>query len=170
MSFHGGLIGVAIALIFYCKKYRKSFREVTDFVALMVPPALFSGRIGNFINGELYGRVTDVPWGVVFPYSDGLARHPSQLYEAFGEGIILFCLLWLYAKKPRMPGEISALFLFCYGIIRFIVEYYREPDQHLGFILFNWMTQGQLLSVPMILAGIIILIWCKNFKATTELR
>ncbi len=171
MSFHGGLIGVVIALIFYCKKHHKPFVEVLDFVALMTPPALFCGRIGNFINGGLYGRTTDVPWAVIFPHSDGLARHPSQLYEAFGEGIVLFGLLWLYSRKPRRNGEITALFLCCYGIIRFMIEYYREPDRHLGFIFFDWMTQGQLLSIPMIVIGISILIWLKFFNsAIMDLR
>ena len=166
MSFHGGLIGVIIALIFYSRKYSKNFVEVVDLVALMTPPALFCGRIGNFITGELYGRTTEVFWGVVFPNSDGLARHPSQLYEAFGEGIVLFLLLHLYAKKPRIRGEISGLFLLGYGLIRFIVEYYREPDSHLGFVLFGWMSQGQLLSIPMIILGGSILFWLKYFSSS----
>ena len=158
MSFHGGLIGVFIALYFLAKKYQKSFAEVCDFTAMITPVALFCGRIGNFINGGLYGRATDVPWAVIFPYSDGQPRHPSQLYEALLEGLILAIIMWYYTKKPKKPWNGSAVFLIGYGVGRFVVEFYRQPDSHMGFVLFDWMTQGQLLTIPMILIGLSIMI------------
>lgn len=124
----------------------------------MVPLGLGAGRLGNFINGELWGRVTDVPWAMVFPHSDGQPRHPSQLYELGLEGIALFILLWWYASKPRPQGRVSAMFLTGYAICRLIAECFREPDVQLGFLAFNWLTMGQLLSIPMLLAGL----YCLN--------
>lgn len=157
MSFHGGLLGVMTSLYFFARKFHKTFWQVADFVAPLVPVGLLFGRIGNFINGELWGRPTDVPWAMVFPHVDGLPRHPSQLYEAFLEGVVLFVILWLYVRKPRPTMASSGLFLLGYGCFRFFVEFFREPDAHLGFIAFGWMTMGQLLSLPMIVAGILLL-------------
>ena len=156
MSFHGGLLGVLIATWFYQRKQGWGFFRLSDFIAPLVPLGLGFGRIGNFINGELWGRQTDMPWGTVFPQVDQLARHPSQLYQAFLEGFILFLILWLYSSRPKATGKISGLFLIFYGLFRFLVEFAREPDQHLGFVAFNWLTMGQLLSVPMIAAGILL--------------
>lgn len=159
MAFHGGLIGVFIAIALFARKYHKSFFEVSDFVAPLVPLGLAAGRIGNFINGELWGRVTDQPWGMVFPNGGPLPRHPSQLYEFFFEGIILFIILWLYSAKPKPRMAVSGLFLLCYGCFRFSLEFFRQPDIQLGFVAFGWMSQGQLLSIPMIIGGIAVLIW-----------
>lgn len=156
MSFHGGLIGVAISLIVFSRMVKKPVMEVLDFTSLLVPSGLAFGRIGNFINGELWGRVTDVPWAFIFPHVDGNPRHPSQLYECALEGVLLFALLWLYARKPRPNGAISALFLIGYGLARFTVEFFRQPDAFLGFVAFRWMTMGQLLSLPMIVLGAVM--------------
>ncbi|MGE3920544.1 MAG: prolipoprotein diacylglyceryl transferase [Gammaproteobacteria bacterium] len=155
MSFHGGLLGVALALWLFANKYKKSYFDVTDFVVPLVPLGLGAGRIGNFINGELWGRVTNVPWGMVFPNAGPLPRHPSQLYEFLFEGIILFIILWVYSSKSTPKMAVSALFLLCYGTFRFILEFFRQPDPQWGYIAWNWLTMGQLLSLPMILIGII---------------
>lgn len=152
MSFHGGLIGVIIAMYLFAKNRFKGFFQVTDFVAPLVPLGLGAGRIANFINSELWGRVSDVPWAIS-PYPGALARHPSQLYEAFLEGLVLFVIMWWYSSKLHARRKVSGMFLFCYGIIRFFVEFFRMPDEHLGFLAFEWLTMGQLLSVPMILLG-----------------
>ena len=161
MSFHGGLLGVAIALIFFSRKIKKPFWQVADFVAPLVPLGLAAGRVGNFINGELWGRVTDVPWAIIFPQVDNQARHPSQLYELGLEGICLFILIWWYAAKPRPAGCVSAVFLMGYAVCRFTVEYFREPDAQLGFLAFNWLTMGQLLTIPMLIVGL-LLWWVKR--------
>ena len=159
MSFHGGLLGTLVAVYLFCRKYRRSLLEVTDFAVPFVPIGLFFGRIGNFINGELWGKVTDVPWAMVFPAGGPLPRHPSQLYEAFLEGIVLFTVLWLYSAKPRPRGAVFGLFLLLYGIFRFFVEFIREPDAHIGYLAFGWVTMGQVLSLPMIVAGAGLLLW-----------
>jgi phosphatidylglycerol---prolipoprotein diacylglyceryl transferase len=159
MAFHGGLIGVALAVWLYGRKINKNFFELTDFLMPLVPLGLAAGRIGNFINGELFGRITNVPWAMVFPNGGLLPRHPSQLYEFLGEGILLFLILWIYSRKPRPHMAVSGLFLLSYGLIRFILEFFREPDPQLGFVLFRWMTQGQILCVPMIICGFVILIY-----------
>lgn len=161
MSFHGGLIGVIIALWLFSRRFNKSFLAVGDFVAPLVPLGLAAGRVGNFINGELWGRVTDVPWAMVFPHVDAQARHPSQLYELGLEGIALFILVWCYAAKPRPQGRVAAVFLIGYGLCRLIVECARQPDSHMGFIAFNYLTMGQLLSLPMLLLGF-YLWWVKR--------
>ena len=153
-SFHGGLLGVLIAMLLYCRFYKRSFLEVTDFIAPVTPIGLGFGRLGNFINGELWGRETDLPWGIVFPYAGPNPRHPSQLYEFFLEGVLLFIILIIYAVKPRKKGAISGMFLLFYGIFRCLVELVREPDLSHGFIAFEWLTMGQLLSIPMILLGL----------------
>lgn len=154
MSFHGGLLGVMLALALFAHKTKKSFLEVGDFIAPLVPLGLAAGRAGNFINGELWGRPTDVPWAMVFPHSDGLPRHPSQLYELGLEGIGLFILLWWYASTPRPVGRVSALFLIGYAISRMFVEFFRVPDVQLGYLALGWLTMGQLLSIPMLILGI----------------
>ena len=158
MSFHGGMLGVMVALWLYQRVKGHGFLRVCDYTAPLVPLGLCVGRIGNFINGELWGRVTDMPWAMVFPDdAEGLPRHPSQLYQAFLEGLILFAVLWVFAKKPRPVGAVAGLFMLLYGVFRFVAELVREPDRHLGFIAFDWLTMGQLLTVPMIITGAIIM-------------
>lgn len=160
MSFHGGLIGVMLAGAIYARKIGTTFPALIDFVAPLVPIGLGLGRLGNFIGQELWGRPTDVPWGMVFPRDpDLLVRHPSQLYQAFLEGLVLFAVLWWFSRKPRPRLAVGGLFLTLYGIFRFAVEFVREPDAHIGYELFGWMTRGQELSLPMIAAGLIILVW-----------
>jgi len=154
MSFHGGLLGVLTAFWWFAKKTNRSFFAVSDFIAPLVPVGLFFGRVGNFINSELWGKVSDVPWAVVFPNGGPLARHPSQLYEAALEGLVLFILLWLYSAKAKPVGAISGLFLFAYGSFRFVVEFVRIPDQQYGYFAFDWLTMGQILSLPMMMIGI----------------
>lgn len=155
MSFHGGFIGVMVAVWLFGRKTNRKFFEVADLVAPITAIGLGAGRMGNFINGELWGRVTDVPWGMVFPFERAglLPRHPSQLYQFFLEGIVLFLILWIYSRKPRPAMAVSGLFLLVYGVSRFVVEFFREPDDHLLFVAFNWMTRGQQLSIPMIVLG-----------------
>ncbi|GGC09747.1 prolipoprotein diacylglyceryl transferase [Marinobacterium zhoushanense] len=160
MSFHGGLLGVLIAIAWFAHRYGKRFFELSDFVAPLIPIGLGAGRVGNFIGGELWGRPTDQSWGVIFPRAaDGLGRHPSQLYEAALEGVVMFAVLWWYSSKPRPRMAVSGLFLLLYGLFRSFVEFFREPDAHLGFLAFQWLTMGQLLSLPMILAGVLLIIW-----------
>ncbi len=157
MSFHGGLLGVLLVILLYARKLGTGFFNLADFVAPMVPIGLGTGRIGNFINGELWGRATDLPWGMVFAHADDLPRHPSQLYQAFLEGLVLFLVLWIYSSKPRPTMAVSGLFLIGYGLFRFLVEFVREPDAHIGFVALNWMSMGQLLSLPMIVFGILLM-------------
>jgi phosphatidylglycerol:prolipoprotein diacylglycerol transferase len=158
MSFHGGLIGVILAVILCARRQQRSFASIMDFVAPIVPLGLGAGRLGNFIGGELWGRPTDLPWGMVFPHVDQLARHPSQLYQFALEGIFLFILVWLYSAKPRASLQVSGMFLLGYGGQRLVVEFARQPDAHLHFIAFGWLTQGQLLSMPMIALGLYLLL------------
>jgi len=157
MAFHGGFIGVLIAVWIYARKLKLPFFKVTDFIAPLIPLGLCTGRIGNFINGELWGRHTDVPWGMVFTHIDAIPRHPSQLYQAVLEGFVLFIILWSFSKKSRPIMAVSGLFLIGYGLFRFLIEFVREPDYHLGFIAFDWMTMGQILTIPMIIVGIVLL-------------
>ncbi len=159
MSFHGGVIGVIVAIVSYAIKTKRSFIAIMDFIIPVIPLGLAAGRIGNFINGELWGRVSDVPWAMVFPNAGDLPRHPSQLYEFFFEGIVLFIILWFFSRKSRPRWAISGLFLFCYGIGRFWIEFYREPDVQIGFVAFGWLTKGQMLCLPMILVGIALVCW-----------
>jgi phosphatidylglycerol:prolipoprotein diacylglycerol transferase len=154
MSFHGGLLGVLGSLWLFSRRTQKSFLEVADFVVPLCPLGFGAGRIGNFINQELWGRASDVPWAIVFPAAGPEARHPSQLYEALLEGVILFVIVWMYSKRPRATGAISGVFLLSYGVFRFFAEFFREPDVHLGAVALGWMTMGQLLSLPMALFGI----------------
>ena len=158
MSFHGGLIGVIVAIWYLSRKWNLRLLELGDFIVPMVPIGLGAGRMGNFINGELWGRPTDVSWGMVFPHVDNQARHASQLYEFVGEGILLFIILWIFSKKVRPLGAISGLFLLGYGIARSTVEFFRVPDNS-DFLGIEWLTQGQLLSLPMIIAGIALIVW-----------
>jgi len=157
MSFHGGLLGVVVAFGFFARVTGKSYFSISDFIVPMVPVGLFFGRIGNFINGELWGKVSDVPWAMIFPNGGPLARHPSQLYEAMLEGVLLFVILWIYSAKPKPPGAVSGLFLLGYGFFRFMVEFVRIPDQQYGYLLLDWITMGQILSLPMIVVGLFII-------------
>jgi phosphatidylglycerol:prolipoprotein diacylglycerol transferase len=153
MSFHGGLLGVLVALLWFAKSRKLSYFVVTDFVAPLVPLGLAFGRLGNFINGELWGRPTQFYLGMIFPNVDDIPRHPSQLYESFFEGFVMFILLWLYSSQRRKTGQIAALFLILYGTFRFLIEFTREPDSFLGLLFLN-LSMGQWLSIPMLLAGI----------------
>lgn len=168
MSFHGGLLGVVVALLVYSRKIKKPFLTVMDFAAPLVPIGLGFGRVGNFIGQELWGRATDptAPWAMVFPKDpEALARHPSQLYQAFLEGIVLFSIVFWFSRKPRPRAAVSSLFLIIYGMARFIVEFVREPDSHLkADLLFDWMTRGQLLSLPMIGLGLAIFVYVMFFQ------
>jgi phosphatidylglycerol:prolipoprotein diacylglycerol transferase len=157
MAFHGGLLGVLLAMWLYARKTHRSFFQVTDYMAPFVPIGLGAGRLGNFINGELWGKVTDLPWGMVFPGAGELPRHPSQLYQFFLEGVVLFTVLWWFSSKPRPRRAVSGMFLLIYGVVRFVVEFVRVPDAHLGYLAFDWLTMGQLLSLPMILFGLLLL-------------
>jgi phosphatidylglycerol---prolipoprotein diacylglyceryl transferase len=163
MSFHGGFLGVLLAVWWVARKHSLRWLELTDFVGPLIPPSLAAGRIGNFINGELWGRVTDVPWGMVFQNSAAgpVPRHPSQLYQFALEGVLLFVLLWLYSSKPRPVGSVSAMFLIGYGVLRFTAEYFREPDEFLGLLALN-LSMGQWLSIPMIAAGIGLYAWSRR--------
>lgn len=158
MSFHGGLIGVILAMVFAARRHRVDFLRLMDFVAPLVPLGIAAGRMGNFINGELYGRVTDLPWGMVFRGAGDAPRHPSQLYQFALEGLALFALLWWFSSRPRPRGQVGALFLLGYGTFRFIAEFGREPDAHLGLLALG-LTMGQWLSLPMMLIGIALFAW-----------
>ncbi|MGP0173045.1 prolipoprotein diacylglyceryl transferase [Pseudomonas sp. NCHU5208] len=160
MSFHGGLIGVMLATWWFGKRNGKSFFELMDFIAPLVPIGLGAGRIGNFINAELWGKATDVPWAMIFPTDpQHLPRHPSQLYQFALEGVALFLILWFYSRKPRPTMAVSGMFAACYGVFRFIVEFVRVPDAQLGYLAWGWLTMGQILCVPMILGGIGLIVY-----------
>lgn len=167
MSFHGGMLGVCVAMWLYARKTKRSFFNVADFLSTLAPIGLATGRLGNFINQELWGRTTDLPWGVVFKTGGPLPRHPSQLYEFALEGVVLFLILWWYSSKPRPAAATSGLFLVGYGTFRFIVELVREPDSHIGYLAFGWLTMGQVLSVPMILFGALLMWWAYRRAART---
>ena len=155
MSFHGGLLGVLVAMTLYCRKIGKSFFQTTDFIAPIVPFGLGAGRIGNFIGGELWGRASDVSWAMVFPNDPlQIARHPSQLYQFFIEGIVVFAVLWMFSSKTRPRMAVSGMFLALYGCGRIVAEFFREPDPQLGYLAWDWLTMGQLLSLPMVIIGI----------------
>ena len=182
MSFHGGLLGVLVAGWWWSRRNHIHFFDTIDFVAPLVPIGLGLGRLGNFIGGELWGRHTDAPWGVIFPRAlDALgksrdelyqmylagelnheARHPSQLYEFTLEGVVMFSVLWLYSRKPRPRYAVSGLFALLYGLFRFSVEFVREPDVQLGFIAFDWLTMGQILSLPLIVVGVVLLLMSRE--------
>ena len=167
MSFHGGFLGVLLAVAFFCWRRKKRWIEVMDLIAPTVPVGLAAGRMGNFINGELPGRPTDVPWGMWFPQVDRepLARHPSQLYQFALEGLLLFVLLWLFASKKRPAGAVSAAFLIGYGVFRFIAEFGRQPDDFLGLLAMG-LSMGQWLSLPMIVIGAGMMIW--SYRASNK--
>jgi phosphatidylglycerol---prolipoprotein diacylglyceryl transferase len=169
MSFHGGLLGVIVAMVWFARSRQRPWLQVADFVAPCVPTGLASGRVGNFINGELWGRVCDpsLPWGMVFRGAGDLPRHPSQVYQFLLEGLLLFVLLWLYARKPRAQGQVAAAFLLGYGLLRFVAEFFREPDAHLG-ILSLGMSMGQWLCVPMVLGGCLLWAWARKRQITGQ--
>lgn len=160
MSFHGGAIGVLLAFCYYAWRHKRPMLQVADFVVPAAPLGLFFGRIGNFINGELWGREApaDLPWAMIFPTGGDVPRHPSQLYQGLMEGLLLFVILWLFARRKRYRGQVAGLFLAGYGIFRFIGEFFREPDSHLGYLGLG-LTMGQWLSVPMIVAGCALIAW-----------
>lgn len=159
MSFHGGALGMSLALVWFARANQRPFLEVADFLIPAVPIGLGLGRIANFVNQELWGAPTLLPWGVLFtnPAASGVARHPTQIYEALLEGAALFLIVNLLARKPRPPGTLLAAFLLCYAIFRYAVEFVREPDAHIGYLAFDWLTMGQLLSVPMFVIGLVML-------------
>jgi len=161
MSFHGGLLGVMAAMGLIAWKHKIDYLRLMDFFAPLVPPGLGAGRLGNFINGELPGRVTDLPWGMVFRGAGDAPRHPSQLYQFALEGLALFALLWWFSSKPRPRGQVSGLFLIGYGVFRFLTEFVREPDAFLGTLALG-MTMGQWLCLPMIAAGIALFAWSRR--------
>ncbi|MFT5134969.1 MAG: phosphatidylglycerol:prolipoprotein diacylglycerol transferase [Gammaproteobacteria bacterium] len=170
MSFHGGLLGVAVAAWYYSRKINQGFFETTDFLIPVVPVGLFFGRIANFINAELWGAPTTLPWGIVFPDAGGIARHPSQLYEALLEGVVLFIIIWWYSMRLRPKMAVSGAFLLGYGVFRSSVELVREPDANIGYLLGEWLTMGQVLSSPMILIGstLLFLAYSKNRKTANK--
>lgn len=160
MSFHGGMLGVLTAFAWFARKSDKTYFEVADFIVPMVPIGLATGRFGNFINAELWGRASDLPWAMVFPTDElQIARHPSMLYECLLEGIVLFAALWIYSRKPRPAAAVTGLFGLGYGVARTFVEFFREPDAHIGYLYSDWFTMGMLLSLPMIAAGAGLMIW-----------
>jgi phosphatidylglycerol:prolipoprotein diacylglycerol transferase len=154
MSYHGGMVGVFVAMWLYARHTGRTFFRVSDYLAPLVPLGLGAGRLGNFINGELWGRPTDLPWGMVFPFVDKLPRHPSMLYEFLLEGVLFFIILWLFSSRPRPTMAVSGLYLICYGVFRFVVEFVREPDANLGYLAFDWLTMGHLLTIPMLICGV----------------
>ncbi len=184
MSFHGGLLGVMAAVAWWSWQHRLHVFDTLDFVAPLVPAGLGCGRIGNFIGGELWGRISDVPWAVVFPHAlpapyagmdlaqlkalaaqgalDGLARHPSQLYQATLEGLAMFLLLWWFSQRPRGRYAVAGMFALLYGVFRIVIEFFREPDLHIGFLAGGWLTMGQLLSLPLLLVGVLLLAWSRR--------
>jgi phosphatidylglycerol:prolipoprotein diacylglycerol transferase len=167
MSFHGGMLGVILALAWFARSRRQDGLAVLDFIAPLVPLGLGAGRLGNFINAELWGRPATVPWAMVFPNVDGVPRHPSQLYEFALEGIVLFGVLWWFSQRPRPRGAVSGAFLLGYGLLRFLVEFTREPDRFLGLFSLG-LSMGQWLSAPMIVAGVAMMVWAYKPKAVNR--
>lgn len=182
MSFHGGLLGVLVAYAWYARKTGRAVFHLYDFIAPLVPIGLGLGRLGNFIGGELWGHKTDLPWGVIFPNAvpggpytgaqlqqmlaqgqlEGMARHPSQLYQALWEGVLLFAILWWFSARPRARMATSGLFLIVYGVGRILIEFVREPDAHIGYLAWGWLTMGQLLSLPMVIGGLGLMLWARR--------
>jgi phosphatidylglycerol:prolipoprotein diacylglycerol transferase len=168
MSFHGGFIGVLVAMALFARQRKLQWLQLMDFIAPLVPLGLGAGRIGNFINGELWGRPTDAAWGMVFPQVDNATRHPSQLYEFALEGLALFVLLWLYSRKPRPTGAVSGLFLTGYGSFRFLAEFTRMPDEGIFGMTALGVSMGQWLSLPMVAAGIAMMLWALRKPAAKQ--
>jgi len=169
MAFHGGLIGVMLATWWFGKRNNKSFFQIMDFIAPVVPIGLGAGRIGNFINAELWGKASDVPWAMIFPTDpQQLARHPSQLYQFALEGLALFLILWLYSRKPRPTNAVSGMFALFYVNFRFILEFVRVPDAQLGYLAFGWVTMGQILCIPMIVGGLLLIWWAYHRDSATQ--
>ena len=167
MSFHGGLLGVIASQVWFARSRDKPFWQVMDFAAPCVPLGLAAGRVGNFINGELWGRAADpsLPWSMVFPQSGSMIpRHPSQVYQFLLEGLLLFAVLWIYGRKERKPAQVAAAFLMGYGLLRFIAEYFREPDAHLGLLSLG-LSMGQWLCIPMMLGGLLLWLWAGSRSA-----
>jgi len=164
MSFHGGLIGGLLALACFAKQQQRSFLSVCDFTVPLVPLGLAAGRIGNFINGELWGKPVNLPWAMIFPHVDLQPRHPSQLYEFGLEGILLFLIVFFYTEKPKPVGQPTALFLVLYACFRFLIEFVREPDAHIGYLYGGWLTMGQLLSIPVFLLGLFIGVYQRHAR------
>lgn len=159
MSFHGGFIGVALALVMFARRTGKSYWQVTDFIAPLAPLGIAAVRMGNYINGELWGRASDAPWAMIFSNDPtGITRHPSQLYQVAGEGLLLFALLWWFSHRSRPRFAVTGFFLAGYGVFRSVAEFFREPDQHIGYLAGDWLTMGILLSQPMVILGIVFLI------------
>ena len=169
MSFHGGFLGVAVAMIIFGRKAQLGAGQILDFVVPIVPLGLCFGRLGNFIGQELWGRYADpavIPWAMIFPADpSGLPRHPSQLYQAGMEGLLLFFIVYGFSCRARPTWSVSAVFLMAYGSFRFIAEFFRQPDSHIGFDAFGWLTRGQLLSIPMIVAGVLLIIYAYRFQS-----
>jgi len=161
MSFHGGLLGVMLAMTFAARKHGIPWLRLMDYVAPLIPPGIAAGRMGNFINGELPGRITDVPWGMVFPGAGDAPRHPSQLYQFGLEGLVLLAFLWWFSSKPRPTGQVSAMFLLGYGTLRFCTEFFREPDAFIGFLALGF-TMGQWLCLAMIAGGAALFVWSRR--------
>ncbi len=170
MSFHGGLLGVIISMAAYARKTNRHFLQVSDFVAPLIGVGIAAVRLSNFINQELWGRITDLPIGMVFPLAGPEPRHPSQLYEAFFEGVVLFTILWIYTNKKRPLGRPSGLFLILYAVARFSIEFVREPDAHIGLLAFDWMSMGQLLTLPMIALGLFLIFWCPRIEQQKQVE
>ena len=162
MSFHGGFLGVIAAMAILARKFKLQWLAVTDFIAPLVPLGLGAGRIGNFINAELWGRPTDVSWGMVFPNVDTLPRHPSQIYEFALEGVVFFVLLWVYSAKPKPVGAVSGMFLIGYGVFRSVAEFFREPEDGFMGVLTLGVSMGQWLSLPMIIVGVWMIAWANK--------
>lgn len=162
MSFHGGLVGVLLAASVFAYRHKLAFFQLTDFIAPLVPIGLGAGRIGNFINQELPGRESTLPWAIDYPRYGEVLRHPSAIYQGLTEGLLLFVILWWVSRTPRKRGLVSGLFLLLYGAFRCFTEFFRMPDPQLGFVAFGWLTMGQLLCVPMMLAGIALIVWSRR--------
>ncbi len=172
MSFHGGMLGVIVSQVWFARSHDKPFWQVMDFAAPCVPLGLAAGRVGNFINGELWGRAADpsLPWAMVFPQSGSMIpRHPSQVYQFLLEGLLLFVILWLYGRRERKPAQVAAAFLMGYGLLRFIAEFFREPDAHLGLLSLG-LSMGQWLCIPMVLAGLLLWLWAGSRNAAVPAK